>query len=59
MRTRNPNRSKIKETVIRIRVTKSEALKFKEKAKEYNCDSVSEYVRMKCLNEDAIKEMKF
>lgn len=58
MNVKRVDRSKVKDTIIRLRVTKAEAEKFKKKAKQYNCDSLSEYIRIRCLNEDDYKDFK-
>lgn len=42
----------IKAQVIRLRVTEAEAEQFKIKAKESGCKSISEYIRMKCIEDD-------
>lgn len=41
----------IKSSVIRLRVTEAE--KFKKKAAEAGCRSISEYIRMRCISEDS------
>lgn len=38
--------------VIRLRVTEAEAEKFKKKAAEAGCRSISEYIRMKCIDDE-------
>lgn len=43
----------IKSSVIRLRVTTSEAQLFKANAVEAGCKSISEYIRMKCIGEDS------
>lgn len=43
----------IKSSVIRLRVTASEAQLFKANAVESGCKSISEYIRMKCIGEDS------
>lgn len=58
MNVKRADRSKIKDSYIRLRVTKEEVKKFKAKAKQYNCDSISEYIRIRCLNEDDYKDFK-
>lgn len=50
MRTKTPDSSTVRSTVIRLRVTEAEAQLFKAKAKEAGCKTVSEYIRMRCIN---------
>lgn len=50
MRQKSNNRTLIKESVVRLRVTEEEALLFKEKAKESGYRNVSQYIRAMCLN---------
>lgn len=54
MRTKAPDPSTVRSTVIRLRVTQAEAELFKTKAKEAGCKSISEYIRGRCLNETAV-----
>lgn len=49
MRTKAQDPSKVKSTVIRLRVTEAEAELFKTKAKEVGCKTISEYIRMRCI----------
>lgn len=58
MNVKKEDRTKIKDSFIRLRVTKAEVQKFKEKARQYNCDTISEYIRIRCLNEDDYKDFK-
>ena len=51
MRTKSHDPSTVKSTIIRLRVTQAEAELFKTKAKEAGCKSISEYIRVRCLNE--------
>ena len=44
----------IKSSVIRLRVTEAEAEKFKKKAAEAGCKSISEYIRSRCIGEDTV-----
>lgn len=37
-------------TVIRLRVTEAEVELFKRKAREAGCKSVSEYIRLRCID---------
>ena len=43
----------IKSQVIRLRVTEAEVEKFKKKAAEAGCRSISEYIRMKCIEDES------
>lgn len=54
MRTKSHDPSTVKSTVIRLRVTQAEAELFKTKAKEAGCKSISEYIRVRCLNETTV-----
>ncbi len=51
MRTKSHDPSTVKSTVIRLRVTRAEAELFKTKAKEAGCKSISEYIRVRCIDE--------
>lgn len=42
----------IKTQVIRLRVTEAEAEKFRSKAVESGCKTVSEYIRSRCIADD-------
>ena len=44
----------IKTQVIRLRVTGAEAEKFRSKAAESGCKTVSEYIRSRCIGEDTV-----
>ena len=44
----------IKTQVIRLRVTVAEAEKFRSKAAESGCKTVSEYIRSRCIGEDTV-----
>lgn len=43
----------IKSSVIRLRVTEAEAEKFKKKAAEAGCKSISEYIRSRCIDDES------
>lgn len=43
----------IKTQVIRLRVTGAEAEKFRSKAAESGCKTVSEYIRSRCIADDS------
>lgn len=49
MRVKSKDRSEVKSTVTRLRVTQAEAELFKTKAKEAGCKTVSEYIRVRCI----------
>ena len=42
----------IKTQVIRLRVTEAETEKFRNKAAESGCKTVSEYIRFRCIPDD-------
>ena len=50
MRTKTPDPSTVRSTVIRLRVTQAEVELFKRKAREAGCKSVSEYIRLRCID---------
>lgn len=50
MRTKSHDPSTVKSTVIRLRVTQAEAELFKMKAKEAGCRTISEYIRIRCID---------
>ena len=50
MRTKTPDPSAVRSTVIRLRVTEAEVELFKRKAREAGCKSVSEYIRLRCID---------
>ena len=50
MRTKTPDPSTVRSTVIRLRVTEAEVELFKRKAREAGCKSVSEYIRLRCID---------
>ena len=50
MRTKAPDPSTVRSTVIRLRVTEAEVELFKRKAREAGCKSVSEYIRLRCID---------
>ena len=54
MRPKSHDPSTVKSTVIRLRVTQAEAELFKTKAREAGCKTVSEYIRVRCINETAV-----
>lgn len=51
MRIKSSDPSDNKTTVIRLRVTEAESALFKTKAKEAGCRSVSEYIRICCIED--------
>ena len=52
-RHKKPDSSTIKSQVIRLRVTEAEVERFKRKAAEAGCRSISEYIRSRCIEEDS------
>lgn len=50
MRTKAPDPSTVRSTVIRLWVTEAEVELFKRKAREAGCKSVSEYIRLRCID---------
>lgn len=52
-RAKKENQSEVRKSVIRLRVTEDEVKMFKEKAAEAGCRTISQYIRMRCLGEDA------
>lgn len=50
MRTKAPDPSTVRSTVIRLRVTEAEVELFKRKARGAGCKSVSEYIRLRCID---------
>ena len=46
--------STIKNQVIRLRVTETEAQLFKAYAAAAGCKSISEYIRSRCIGEDSV-----
>ena len=51
-RTKKENPSEVRTSVIRLRVTEDEVKKFKEKAAEAGCRSISQYIRLRCLDDN-------
>lgn len=51
-RHKQSDASTIKSQVIRLRVTASEAQKFKDRAAEAGCKSISEYIRLRIISEE-------
>lgn len=41
----------VKNTVVRLRVTKPEAKEFRERAIKAGCKTVSEYIRLRCIQD--------
>ncbi|WP_303790853.1 hypothetical protein [Ruminococcus flavefaciens] len=56
MRTKSSDPSAIKSTVIRLRVTEAESDLFKTKAKEAGCKTVSEYIRIRCIEDEKVRK---
>ena len=53
-RQKQSDPSTIKSSVIRLRVTEAEADLFRTKAAEAGCESISEYIRSRCIGEDTV-----
>jgi len=53
-RTKKENPSEVRTSVIRLRVTEDEVKQFKERATEAGCRTISQYIRMKCLDYDSV-----
>ncbi len=53
-RTKKENTSEVRTSVIRLRVTEDEVKRFKEKAAEAGCRTISQYIRLKCLDDDNV-----
>lgn len=52
-RQKQSDPSTIKSSVIRLRVTETEAQIFKANAAAAGCKSISEYIRMRCISDDS------
>lgn len=46
--------STVKNHVIRLRVTEAEVERFKRKAREAGCKSISEYIRSRCIDDSCV-----
>lgn len=53
-RTKKENPSEVRTSVIRLRVTEDEVKKFKEKAAEAGCRTISQYIRLRCLDDETV-----
>lgn len=51
-RTKKENPNEVRTSVIRLRVNEEEEKKFKEKAAKAGCRTISQYIRLRCLDED-------
>ncbi len=51
-RTKKENSSEVRTFVIRLRVNEEEEKKFKEKAAEAGCRTISQYIRLRCLDDN-------
>lgn len=58
MRVKSKDQSEVKSSVIRLRVTEAEAELFKTKAKEAGCKSLSEYIRVRCIDDIGTVDVK-
>ncbi len=52
-RTKKENPNEVRTSVIRLRVTEDEVKRFKEKAAELGCKTISQYIRLRCLDDNA------
>ena len=55
-RTKKENLSELRTSVIRLRVTEDEVKKFKEKATEAGCRTISQYIRLRCLDDNTFDD---
>ena len=53
-RTKKENPSEVRTSVIRLRVTEDEVKRFKEKAAEAGCRTISQFIRLRCLDDDSL-----
>ena len=51
-KTKKENPSEIRKSVIRLQVNEEEEKKFKEKADKAGCRTISQYIRLKCLDDE-------
>ncbi|WP_295067330.1 hypothetical protein [Ruminococcus sp.] len=54
-RTKKENPSEVRTSVIRLRVNEEEEKKFKEKAAEAGCRTISQYIRLRCLDDNSFE----
>ena len=53
-RTKKENPNEVRTSVIRLRVTEDEVKRFKEKAAEAGCRTISQYIRLRCLYDNTL-----
>ena len=53
-RHKREDQTTIKDQVIRLRVTEAEAQLFKANAVAAGCKTISEYIRSRCIADDAV-----
>lgn len=53
-RTKKDNPNEVRTSVIRLRVNEEEEKKFKEKAAVAGCKTISQYIRLRCLDDDTL-----
>lgn len=56
-RTKKENPSEVRTSVIRLRVTEDEVKRFKEKAAEAGCRTISQYIRLRCLDDNTFDDI--
>ena len=55
-RTKKENPNEVRTSVIRLRVNDEEEKKFKEKAAEAGCRTISQYIRLRCLDDNTFDD---
>ena len=55
-RIKKENPSEVRTSVIRLRVTEDEVKRFKEKAAEAGCKTISQYIRLMCLDDNTFDD---
>ena len=56
-RIKKENLSEVQISVVLLRVTECEDMKFKEKAEETGCRTISQYIRLKCLVDESVNNV--
>lgn len=51
-RTKKENRYEVRTSIIRLRVNAQEEMILKDRAAKTGCKTVSQYIRLKCLNDN-------
>ena len=54
-RIKKENPNEVRTSVIRLRVNEEEEKKFKEKAAKAGCRTISQYIRLKCLDDNTLE----